>query len=371
MLSELQDLARHRYEAIGENKAPSQKVIGWVCSYVPEEVIYAAGMYPVRVIGGQGEITEADAYLRVNMCSFVRSCFEEARQGRYDFLDGFVTLNTCDHIRRLYDVWHAYQGTSFTHIMALPHKVSPKALDYFAGEVARFKGSLEEAFGVEIAEESLREAIEVYNRTRSLLRKLYDLRKETCPRISGAEFVDVVLAGMSLPKGKYNLMLEELLRELEERPGIPAQGKVRVLLTGSELDDSEYVRVIEESGAMVVADDLCTGSKYFWNLVDGDGDPLRAIARRYLTRPECPRMRPATNRLRHVAEMVESHRVQGVIVEVLRFCNLHSEGSLALGEALGKAGIPVLSLTREYSLSGVGQIKNRVEAFSEGLLGEV
>jgi bzd-type benzoyl-CoA reductase N subunit len=369
MLTPFKEVLEKRHQVVREHRRPGQKVIGWMCSYFPEEIVYAAGMYPVRIMGGSGETTVADAYLYTNMCSFVRSCLEEGLRGTYSYLDGFVTLNTCDHIRRFYDVRGPSQGIGFRHIMALPHTISEASLGYFRSELGRFKLALEGAFGVEVTDEALEEAIQVYNKTRSLLRRLDQLRQREAPPLSGAEFLEVTLAGTLLPKETYNRLLEEFLDQVENRPGLSTEERIRLLLLGSELDNPEYVRLIEEMGGLVVADDLCTGSRYFWNLTELDGDPWLALARRYLTRPECPRMRPASNRLRHLKEMMVSHRVDAAILEVIKFCNLYGEDSVILRNAMQRLEVPLLVLNREYNMSAVGQMRTRVEAFFESIWG--
>lgn len=358
-----------RHRTVQEHRRPGQGVVAWLCSYFPEEIAYAAGLYPVRLMGGSGETTTADAHLYTNMCSLVRSCLEEGFKGAYDYLDGFVTLNSCDHVRRLYDVWGPSQKTRFNYIIPLPHTISEASLAYFHQEVVRFKEALETAFGVSITPEALQEAVRVYNRTRTLLHRLNDLRKAEAPPITGAEFLEAVVAATILPRDAYNQMLEEFLLQVESRPGIPTDERVRLLLVGSELDDPAYVQMIEDMGGLVVADDLCTGSKYFWNLADTEGDPLRAIARRYLTRPECPRMRPARNRLRHMGDLMQSHKVDAVVLEVIKFCNLHGEDSTIVRNYLRRLGVPLLQLSREYNVGAVGQMRTRVEAFFERIWG--
>lgn len=357
-----------RYETVRRN-IEGRRVIGWMCSYTPEEIIHAAGMYPVRVVGGESAPTHADAYLHINMCSLVRSCLEEAFLGKYEFLDGFVTLNTCDNIRRLYDVWAYYIKTPFTHILSLPHKVNDDSIAYFKAELLRFKEHVEQHFGVAIKSKDLRHSISVFNRTRRLLQRLDKKRQAANPGISGADFQAAVLAGMVLPKEQYNAMLEKLLAELDSRPTPSANGQARLLVVGSEMDDPKLIKLIEENGAVVVADDICTSSKYYWNLVDTFGDPLEALARRYLTRPPCPRMRPSDQRIAHLKELVDSRKVDGVIVEVMKFCKLHDEGSIALRQALADWGVPHLTLSREYNLTGAGATATRVQAFLEQLSG--
>ena len=153
MLNEFKEVFSSRYQAIEEERKQGKKAIGWLCIYVPEELLYAAGMNPVRILGSEGETPLADAHMYSNLCTFVRSCLQMGLEGRYSFLDGYVTCNTCDHIRRLFDVWTRYINNSFSHILSLPHTINDSSLRYFQSELIRLKEALERANGVEITED--------------------------------------------------------------------------------------------------------------------------------------------------------------------------------------------------------------------------
>jgi benzoyl-CoA reductase subunit C len=369
MIGYFKEIFQDRVKIIEEHRKKGKKVIGWVCTYVPEEIIYAAGMLPVRIFGGREDITLGSAYLYTNICSFVRSLLEEALKGEYR-LDGFVTSSTCDHIRRLYDVWSHYLPTDYNRILSVPSKISPTSLETFREECLLFKEELEATFHMPISQEALSNAIEVYNKTRSLLKRLYELRKRDLPPISGEETLWVVLASMVMPKDKYNELLEKMLDDLERKID---QGKkrkneeIRVLIMGSLLDDPEYIRIIESTEGLVVCDDLCSGSRYFWDLVDTAGDPIKNLAYRYLTRAPCPRMFPPKRRLEHLRAMVERFHVEGIIYECIKFCDLHGGSYPLIKDEFEATGIPVLHLEREYTLAGIGQMKTRVQAFFESI----
>lgn len=370
MIERFSQLNSNRYQVIREEKEKSgRKVIGWVCNYIPEEIILAASLYPVRVLGGKVETTKADAYLYSNICSFVRSCLEEAFQGNYDLLDGIVTASNCDHTRRLFDVWYRYINTPFRHQLGLPHKVSEDSIEYYRDELNRLKEGLENFTGKEISSEDLQEAIALSNKTRDLLKQLYLLRKSPDPPLTGAETLEIVLSGMFLPKKRYHTMLEELLKRLAAREG-QGDGRVRLMITGSLLDNPEYIKVIEDLGALVVVDSLCIGSRYFWQRIESDGeDPLAALARYYLSRPACPRMRPYDMRAESLKNLAEEFAVQGIISEMIKFCDNMGEEYPLLKEVMSQLDIPCLSLEREYLMGGLGQMKTRIQAFLENIGG--
>lgn len=191
------------------------KAIGYMCTYVPEELICAAGALPVRVTGDSRELPlgDANAHLHPVSCSFTRQCLQLALEGQYSFLDGFIGGNNCDSIRRLVDNWLHYVPTPFTYILDVPHRLTPRAVEYYHGVLVDLKEKLEGFLGIDISDQALREAIDLCNTTRNLLRELYELRKQDAPPISGAETMEVLNAGFRMPKGEYNQLLVSLLKE--------------------------------------------------------------------------------------------------------------------------------------------------------------
>lgn len=368
MIQELKSVFPNRHQVARSLADQGKKVMGWMCTYVPDEIIYAAGAHPIRIVGTEGTTAAADAHLYSNVCSYARASLEEGFQGSYDFLAGYIAVNTCDNIRRLYEVWSRYLNTPFTHILKLPHRADDEAVEYFAGELSDFRERVGTYIGKTISDDSLRQAIQVYNRTRTLLRELYELRKADSPPITGAEVMDVFLAGLILPKDEYNLKLEALLKSLKGHKTVDGN-RIRILVVGSELDNSEYIRTIEELGGVVVCDDLCNGTRYFWDLVETNADPIQALASRYMRRAPCARMRPNTDRMTHIRRLIQDYRIQGIIYEALKFCDLYGEDFPIFKENIKDLNVPSLLLTRDYSTPALGQMKTRVQAFFETIQG--
>jgi bzd-type benzoyl-CoA reductase N subunit len=344
------------------------KVVGYFCSYAPEEIIMAAGLLPFRMRATGSTGTElAGAYLSSINCSFPRHCLNMALRGQYDFIDGAVWLNTCDHIRRLYDNWKRKVPTSFVHIMSLPRKTGEPQVDWYRDELANFKESLGKHFGVEITDERLWEAIRLHNERRRLQRKLYELRKRKSPPITGAETLAVMVAGTAMPRERYNQLLRELLDEISQWDS-NADYQARLMIVGGILDDPAYIEVIEDQGGLVVADSICFGSRMMWEEVDeGASDPVTALARYYIAdRPHCPRMvGEELRRSEFISNMVREFKVDGVLCERLMFCDVWTGEHHMVAKDCKDGGIPLLSLDREYVLSGVNQLKTRIQAFLE------
>jgi benzoyl-CoA reductase/2-hydroxyglutaryl-CoA dehydratase subunit BcrC/BadD/HgdB len=337
---------------------------------VPEEVIDAAGILPIRLTGDSEEpsLEEASAYMYINTCSFVRGCLDLVLKERYRFLDGFVSGSTCDCPRRLTDVWQHYGFTPFVHIMDVPRKMTRAAHDLYREEVQALKKRIEESFGLEISDGALRRSIETYNHTRRLLKKLYELRKSDRPPITGAEVLEVLDAGFKMPREQFNRVLERLVDEAGSgQRKVP--GRFRLMVSGSPLNNPEFIRGIEELGGLVVVDELCTGVRHWWDLVDEgpSTDPVEALSRRYLDNFPCPRMYPPEERLSRAVQLVREYRVDGVISEVVRYCVHCAHDQPLLKREMEREGVPVLELSLEYGASGTGQIRTRVQAFLEML----
>lgn len=353
-----------RHDAAKRWKAKGKRVIGWSCTYTPEELIYAANALPVMVFGDVESTKLADVYLPVNTCSFARSCFNAALKGDYNYLDGFAASGSCDNRDKIFDMWRYHAKIPYVHFINTPHTRVETAHEFFYNEVRRFQASLENAFGDAMSDATLKKAIQVYNANRRLLKEVYDLRRKKPPLISGVEALEIVLSSMVTLKEEHNKLLSHLLAEVSDRSD-PPRGGVRLLVSGSVMDNTGLLKIVESVGGSVVADDWCTGSRYFWNLVDAGGDPLRALARRYLNKIPSSFMLNQEDRFAHAIDMAKRFDVEAAIVFVMKFCDTHIFDAPQLMEELKTIGLPALYLEWEHSLSGLAQLKTRIEAFIE------
>ncbi len=351
---------------IDQWKNEGKKILGYFCSYIPEEIIYAAGILPVRVRARDCTDTPmGDAYMTPTACSFTRCCLELANRNEYNFLDGIVSCNCCDQIRRLYDNIRYKAPFPFHYIMGVPGNVNETTLDWFRHELSKFKKIIEKSFNVTITDEKLRDAIRKYNKSRTHLKELYKLRMKDDPPITGTDILNVISAGVSIPRDQFNELLTELLRDIDNVEG-SSDHRARLMVVGSLLDEPEYLKVIEDLGGLIVTDSLCLGTRYFWDLVDEESDPLDALAERYLSRVSCPRMSGGQHeRSEFMLKMIKDFKVEGVIFQRMKFCALWWAEIFMLRNKLKEEGIPFLELEREYVLSGAGSMKTRVQTFME------
>jgi benzoyl-CoA reductase subunit C len=347
------------------------KVVGMVCSYVPEELITAAGGLPLRIrASGNVETSAGDPYVGSFTCSLMRHLLSLAFSRGYDFLDGIVVFNSCDPGRRIYDIWNRKLPTPFQHYISVPHKGGKVQIGLYRNELELMKKSLEKKFSISISDNDLWHAIRIHNETRKLQRKLYELKTKEAPPITGAETLSIMVAGTAMPKDEYNELLKKLLLELK---GLSANFdyKARLMILGSCLDSPEYLQVFEELGGLIVTDLLCYGADACWSLVDEKGsDPLEALARYQLDeRIPCARMGVQyARRLSFVMEMVKIFNVDGVVCERMKFCDLWAAENILFKRSLQELGVPILNMEREYMLGGIGQMKTRIQAFLETIM---
>ncbi len=369
MIEELSEVVSTPFNpAVKAWKEQGHKVIGFLCSYVPEEIIEAAGILPYRIRAtGCTKRAQGDLWMSSFSCSFARSCLELALGGKYDFLDGLIASNSCGQAHRLYDNWRFNARRPFMHFLNVPHKNSESAISWYQDEMVNLKDNLEEFFGIPITGESLEKAIKTYNETRRLLRELYEFRRSESPPISGFQSQSLILAAMSMPKDQYNDHLRRYLGKL--RGGEPITSyRARLMIIGSALDDPTFIKIIEDQGGLVVTDALCFGSRYFWEQVEIKGDIMYSLAKSYLSRANCPRMMDQHDAIfEFIKDMVQRFKVDGIIYQKMQFCDLWGGESLFLEKKLKDEKIPFLALQREHIITNKAQIATRIEAFIEML----
>nr|MDO8080190.1 2-hydroxyacyl-CoA dehydratase family protein [Candidatus Freyarchaeota archaeon] len=364
MIKAFEDLVSNRHDNAIKWKNMGKSVFGYFCTYVPEEIIHAAGIIPVRMMGGSDDITLADVHLPSYVCSFARSCYDQGLKGVYSYLDGVIFPCTCDTIIALYSIWKADIKTPYVGFVDPLCAKTETAKKYFREEVARFKESLESFLGGEISDTSLQKSIEIYNANRRLLKEVYELRRSSHPPISGVEALDIVKSSMLTPKEEHSRLLENLLNKISERDDPPESG-VRILVSGSVIYDPEILRMIENSGGLIVTDDLCTGTRYFWDLVNTNLPPLTGIADRYYERIPCPCNYSPERRLEHILSLIRDYNVEAVVFTLQKFCDPHLFDYPFIGESLKEAEISTLLLETEHVSSPLGPLKTRIEAFLE------
>ncbi|HOO89688.1 MAG TPA: 2-hydroxyacyl-CoA dehydratase family protein [Syntrophales bacterium] len=350
-------------------KESGRKVLGYMCSYTPEEIIYAAGAHPLRLFGAETNSALADAHLQSYTCSLARGVLEGALSGKLNYLDGMVFPHTCDTVQRLSDIWRLNTDFGFFTDIVLPVKLDTEsAKEYMNNVLCKFRRDLEKGMGVTVTDETLKESIETYNTIRGCLKAIYELRSEEPGILTGGD-VHAIVKGSMIMDRKYLLKrLPEVIETLRGAKAPSDTEKKRVALVGSICNHPDIYAIIEQSGGVVVWDDLCTGSRYFEGEIGTDGDPIAAIADRYIKRQICPaKYMSTTSRGDSLVEMIRKHRVQGVIFLLLKFCDPHDFDYPYMKGFLDRERIPSMLLEIEDHLPSEGQLLTRFETFTHML----
>ncbi|MGA9350305.1 MAG: 2-hydroxyacyl-CoA dehydratase family protein [Anaerolineae bacterium] len=361
------------------DRYPRHRVMGYFCTYVPEEIIHAAGFVPVRIRSSSEAPSRAEAHLQSYTCALCRSALDQALRGDLSFLRGVVFPHTCDTIQALTDIWRMSFRDLYVETIVQPVNLSsPSTRPYLIAELQRFRHSLEELIGQEVSNQAIRASIELYNEKRRLLARLYDLRD----RLTAPELFAATSAGFIMPQQEYNQLLGELVELLAEEgvsipPSLPGRGWGRVdphkprfkgprlILVGAVLDDPVVLNIIEQLGARIVGDDLCTGSRYFAQPVEADGDPIAALADRYLNRLPCPaKYHPDHEQGEHLLKLVNEAKADGVVFVLQKFCDPHAFDYAIVKKKLDAAAVPHLRLEIEHA-PAADQWRTRLQAFLE------
>ena len=359
---------RHEYAKAWKERT-NNKIVGYFCTYVPEEILYAAEILPVRILGSHEPPTVTEPYIFAMFCPLCRDCLAQGLKGRFDYLDGIVEGQSCLHLRQTFNAWRLHIPIDYTHWIHVPHGVqTPHAIPYLSQELAKFQQSLEKWIGKKITNEDLDRGIKILNRNRELMRRVYEYRKLDNPKITGLEVMEMVLSSQMTDKEEHNKLLEQLLQELPNRK-LDRNPGVRLMIIGSEDDDRVFMKNVEDLDATFVIDEHCTGSRYLWNDVVPNEDRLLAIATRYVQRVPCPSKDwPEFTRIQHAVDLAKQFRIQGALVIQNKFCDPHGIEVPPLREALKDIGVPTYPLEFDVTVPW-GQFRTRVEAFLETLTG--
>jgi bzd-type benzoyl-CoA reductase N subunit len=347
------------------------RLVGCFCSYTPEEILHAAGLTPVRLMGAMRSITHADAHLQAYCCSLARTDLDMALGGELDFLEGAVFVQTCDTMMRLSDIWRRNTSFSFHGDVLLPLRMGKEiSFPFLREEIRRFREAVEGYLEREIEEDSLRESIRVYNRNRRLLRRLYDLRRKGTGGVDGLSAMAVTVAGLWMPKEDHNELLQDLVSRWEGGEREEGAERLPLMVSGSVCTTPDLFELLQELGADVVEDDLCCGRRYWEGEADEEKDPEEAVAERLWSRVNCPaKHQVKEDRAARLLRAVEESGTAGVVFYLQSFCEPHLFDVPYLRGLLREKGVPSLVLESELQSFSRGQLRTRLQAFVETITG--
>ncbi len=366
-----------RIQELLDHQAAGGKVIGAFCVYVPEEVVLAAGGVQVGLCSGvEIGAAQAEKVLPRNICPLIKS-FMGFKLGKvcpyFESCDMVVGETTCDGKKKAFEILNDFVPV---HVMEIPQMKREKDKTLWLSEVWDFLAALEKYTGNKVTAESLRQAIKDVNAKRRALLRLNGLRRHDPAPISGKDCLLIEQIAMydDVPRftAQVNALCDELEARVMNKKGAAAAGAPRLILSGTPmaLPNWKVPHVIETSGAVIVAEEMCTGLRYFENLVAEDGETLgqmvEAVAARYLD-INCACFTPNDGRMERIVELAGEMKADGVINCTLAFCDPYLVEANRVSRALQKSGIPLLNLETDYGLEDSAQIKTRVDAFLEML----
>lgn len=343
------------------------KKAGYICAYTPPELLTAAGILSVRLYkGGDTElVSQGELYTQSIACDFSKSTLGAFAKGDplYRAVDKVYNFHVCASLKRASEVASLF---TTSELFSLPRlRRDNDSHEFFKSELLAFRKDLEELSGRTISAEDLHQQIVLYNKLRRILKKISELRKRPYPVISGQEYVDLVRAYYYLPPQEALQHYEALYRQLRNLPD-PEQRVIRLMLSGSIVADGDrrLLHLIEnELGARVVVEDHCTGLRPFYHTVRESGDPFQALADGYLDQAPCARMKPIEDATEFSMQLAQEYDVDAVIYSSLKFCACYALPQIRFIEGFQELGLPVLSISNDYSQNDHGQLKTRVETF--------
>lgn len=367
-------------ELVRKAQEEGRKCVGSVCYQIPEVLMNLEGVFTVRLRAPRtGSMEMGTYYLTSLLCEYSRALLERAIEGGYQFLDCLIAPDGCTMINRCVENMELLKMNDkedfFYKYLEVPMKADDNGLDLYVGQCReKILTPLKEHFGVDVSDEALRRSVERHNEMCRIITELGNFRKEEKPRITGYEFHIITMCTYVCPTDLLLDKLKETLEEVRERtPDEKWPYRARVAVVGSEVDDIDMIKLIEDSGAYVCADRFCFGSLPGRQeiVLNESEDVLRQICRQYMMECMCPRHMdtPKMNRRReYVDEIAREYKADGIIYEQMKFCDPWAYERMVGSSVMREEyGYPVLTIDRPYAVGNSGQIRTRVQAFVESI----
>lgn len=334
-------------------KTIKNPTIAYMCTYMPEEIIIACHLHPLRIIPTNDGPDRSSAYLQAYVCPVGKGILNWGLNNPCKNLKGVTVPHSCDTIQKLSDIWRINHITEFHHDLVLPVDMAKDCAREYT--ISTLKGLLDALgrVGRPATDKSLHEAVSLMNKVRRRLRSI-DRTK-----MSARRFFEICISAMVMDK-------EEFLRVINDIPLMANKGK-SVMVVGNMIYDMNIFEMFDRVGLKIVDDDICPGSRYFETDVDEGLSPIEGIAKRILDKPICPTKHTYMYREDYILNKVRKSLAHGVVFIYQQFCEPHLFDYPHIKDALAKEDIPSLFIEIEPSGDISQQIYTRLEAFSEML----
>ena len=370
-------------ELILQAQSEGKVCVAYVCENTPEPLLNLPGAFSTRLRAPRtGSMEMATYYMTSFLCEYSRALLERAIEGGYNFADCLITPDGCTMMNRAVENMELLKALGkgkekfFFEYMEIPMKADDNGLNLYTLQCKNhILKPLGETFGIDTSDAAIRKSVAEHNRVCELIRAIGDFRKEEKPRITGYEYHIITLATYAAPKHLIIDKLEETLEELKSREPDENNGfRARVAIVGSEIDDVDFIRLVEECGAYVCIDRFCYGSLPGRNpiVLNDEEDALTQVCRHYMNSIQCPRYMDTAKmnaRRAYVNDLAKEYNAEGIIYEQIKFCDPWAYERMMGSHILhDEYHYPVLSIDRPYNVgASIGQLRTRVQAFVESL----
>jgi benzoyl-CoA reductase/2-hydroxyglutaryl-CoA dehydratase subunit BcrC/BadD/HgdB len=370
----VEDIHGIRVRELRQHAKDGGKVVATYCVFVPDEIVLAAGAVPVGLCAGTNfSIQAAEQILPHNTCDLIKSSFGFKLGRTCPYIQAshlIVGETTCDGKKKMFEILSEYQPV---YVMEVPNKKNKVSRDLWLSEVVAFKGVVEKLTGNKITEEKLAHAIKLVNGKRRALQRLYQARKVNPVPISGKDVLLVTQVSLyddiARDTQQINALSDELEKRIVNKEGVFPPNCPRILISGCPMAIPNWKlhHLLETSGAAVVCEESCIGTRAFSDLVAEDKrsmeDMLKAIAERYM-QIHCACFTPNTERIEDILRLAKEYKVDGVVHYNLLYCHTYANEAVRVDKALETAGIPLLRVETDYG-DDSGQLRTRIDAFLE------
>ena len=365
---------------VRQAQADGKYAIGYTCYHMPEVLLNVDNCFSTRIRAPRSTSIDIATYYMSNYtCEYARSLLERAIEGGYEFLDGIAGVDACSAMNRCYEHMEILKCNSKPHFFVthtdVPYKIEEYTIDQVQIQMRlRLLDVMHEKLGTDTSDVALRKAVEEHNEMCRIMTEIGDLRKLDNPPVTGYEFHVLNLVSYCCPTSLILPKLRETLEEIKSRePDEKPAFRARVVVAGSEVDDLDFSRLLEESGALIVGDRYCYGSTPGREVIElnDDEDVLRQICRHYMKTSECARYM-ANDKIQQrrdtIDRLAREYNADGIVFEQMKYCDFWAfERPLASHILQEEYGWPVLSIDRSYNVRGSGQLRTRFQAFVEAL----
>ena len=367
-------------ELVQKAKGEGGLALGYTCYHIPEVLLNCGDCFSVRLRAPRtGSMDIATYYMSNFVCGYSKAILERAIEGGYNFLNALLSSETCSEMNRTaehFELLNLVENDMFfLTFLDAPFKIEPHTIKHYVLQTrVKILDKLSEVYGIDVSDAALKKAVEEHNEVCRILTEIGDYRKEDNPRITGYEYHILNLVSYCCPKKLILPYLRETAEELKSRvPDEKKNYRAKIVVVGSEMDDPEFTSLIEDSGALVVADRFCFGALPGRQeiILNDEEDVLTQICRHYMVTSQCPRFMShdkVQERRDYVKKLVDDYNADGVMYEQLKFCEYWGyERSLASYVMSEDYGVPTAAVDRQYTASASGQLRTRVQAFVESL----